>query len=105
MLDLHWNDEIDWYSDYVGAQENVTTLHSNHIGYVSLFPLLVHILGDQDAAPYKQILHYLQSPLHLRSSHGLRSLSKVDDLYGKEENYWRGPIWMNINYLTLRYAH
>jgi mannosyl-oligosaccharide glucosidase len=29
-------------------------------------------------------------------------LSKKDELYGTGENYWRGPIWININYLVLK---
>jgi mannosyl-oligosaccharide glucosidase len=28
-------------------------------------------------------------------------LSKKDEFYGTGENYWRGPIWMNINYLAV----
>ena len=33
---------------------------------------------------------------------GLRSLSNLDDKYGTDEDYWRGSIWININYLALR---
>jgi mannosyl-oligosaccharide glucosidase len=36
------------------------------------------------------------------NSYGLRSLSTEDSYYGKDENYWRSPVWININYLTLR---
>lgn len=34
--------------------------------------------------------------------YGLRSLEKNDEFFGKDSNYWRGPIWIPINYLVLR---
>jgi mannosyl-oligosaccharide glucosidase len=37
----------------------------------------------------------------LWSEFGLRSLSKKDEFYGTAENYWRGPVWMNMNYLAV----
>ena len=33
---------------------------------------------------------------------GLRSLSFHDTMYMKNNHYWTGPIWININYLILR---
>lgn len=36
------------------------------------------------------------------SEYGIRSLSKDDSKFGRANNYWTGPIWININYLTLR---
>src|SRR5690606_3070718 len=32
----------------------------------------------------------------------IRSLSKSDELFGTGENYWRGPIWINLNYLIVK---
>lgn len=39
------------------------------------------------------------------SPFGLRSLSKSDPYFGKGEDYWRGHIWVNLNYLVLRALH
>lgn len=43
----------------------------------------------------------ISDPAHLWSDYGLRSLSKSDEYYSQGENYWRGPIWINMNYLAL----
>jgi len=42
----------------------------------------------------------------LDSNYGLTSLSRLDPLYLENSDaYWRGPVWMNINYLVLRGLH
>mgnify|MGYP001762027069 FL=1 len=51
------------------------------------------------------VLHLLRDRAHLWSEHGLRSLSKSSKFYGTDENYWRGAIWIPINYLALRALH
>ncbi len=38
----------------------------------------------------------------LLSEDGLRSLSFSDPLYGTDDNYWRGAVWLPINYMVLR---
>lgn len=43
----------------------------------------------------------MHDPARLWSAFGLRSLSKDHALYGKDENYWRGPVWMPFNYMAL----
>lgn len=32
---------------------------------------------------------------------GIRSLSKSDPFYGGGDQYWTGPIWINVNYLIV----
>lgn len=50
-----------------------------------------------DYGPRKSIrVHY-----HLPFSFGVRSLSASDSFYMKGDQYWTGPIWININYLLL----
>lgn len=36
------------------------------------------------------------------SPYGIRSLSKTDLLFHKDEDYWRGNVWINVNYLVYR---
>lgn len=44
----------------------------------------------------------LHDPKHLWSPYGLRSLSASHPESGQGENYWKGPIWIQMNYLALR---
>lgn len=76
------------------------------IGYVSLFPFLLQLL-DANSTKLGDTLKHMQNPKELWSNYGLRSLSKSDPLYGKyntehDPPYWRGAIWININYLAVR---
>lgn len=48
------------------------------------------------------MLDVLRDPEELWSKYGIRSLSKKDKFFGVGDNYWRGNIWLPINYLILR---
>ncbi|KAI8471096.1 MAG: glycoside hydrolase [Monoraphidium minutum] len=78
-------------------------------GYVSLFPLLMGLLPPDCPELGRQIELLTQQDL-LWTPFGLRSLAKSASIY-KQRNtehdapYWRGQIWMPINYLALRALH
>lgn len=72
-----------------------------HVGYVNLFPLIFGYLKIEDKV-FRNTLQLLANPEILNSNFGIRSLSKSDLLYHTGEDYWRGNIWINMNYLTLR---
>ena len=74
--------------------------HVCHEGYVSLFPLLARMLGPNDPR-HADYLAALTDSNRMWSEFGLRSLSKSDRYYGKNENYWRGKVWYNVNYMAL----
>jgi mannosyl-oligosaccharide glucosidase len=74
---------------------------SPHEGYVTLFPLIIGEV-DQASPAFTYILDLIESDDKLWSASGLRSLSASDLLYRQGEGYWRGPIWLNINYLVWR---
>jgi mannosyl-oligosaccharide glucosidase len=105
--EYHWNDQLGWYSDYAGKSVNNTRPeYSPHVGYVSLFPLFFVNQQGKNTPKFQQGLKKAYELLHnadgMWSPHGILSLSKMDIEFGTKENYWRGPIWLNINYLALR---
>ncbi|CCJ31135.1 unnamed protein product, partial [Pneumocystis jirovecii] len=96
--DLHWNDEQNAYCDSTINQD--TSIHECHIGYITIFPLLTGLL-PASSSHLDKLLDIMYSPDHLWSPYGLRSLSTKNPYFEKDENYWRGPVWININYMAL----
>jgi mannosyl-oligosaccharide glucosidase len=84
-----------------------------HLGYVSLFPLMLRLL-PADAPQLPPLLELLRDPKAIWTPYGLRSLAASDRFYLRpnapgDAPYWRGAIWINLNYLVLsglhHYAH
>lgn len=81
-------------------------LVDSSFGYISLFPFLLQILDSQSIKLLK-LLTDLERPDLLWSPYGLRSLATNSPLYLKRNTehdppYWRGQIWLNMNYLAIR---
>ncbi|XP_013390408.1 mannosyl-oligosaccharide glucosidase [Lingula anatina] len=81
----------------------------NSFGYVSLFPFLLQIV-DPNSPKLDKILTDLKDPNLLWTRFGLRSLARNAPLYRKHNTehdppYWRGNIWINMNYLAIRALH
>ena len=47
----------------------------------------------------------MSDPEHLWSPYGIRSLSLSHPEFGKGEDYWKGAIWMPMNYMALTALH
>ena len=95
---VHWEQKQNIYCDTV-VRDDVHS-YACHKGYVSLFPLLTGFMGPNH--PHlPAVLDLLRDPNHLWTDHGVRSLSLESKKYGVGDNYWRSPIWVNINYLIV----
>ena len=75
-------------------------------GYINLFPFILTIL-QPDSPELGATLRNLQRDTTVWSAYGLCSIGKTDSYYLKyntqhDQPYWRGPIWININYLAIR---
>ncbi|KAG0705211.1 glycoside hydrolase [Suillus ampliporus] len=101
--DLHWDEESEMYCD-VGIDSDDESTHICHAGYVSLFPFMLSLLPP-DSPHLGPILDMLRDPEQLWSEYGIRSLSKSHPEFGQGENYWKGPIWVQINYMVLGALH
>lgn len=100
------NEEFLDYTDFIykdvtyNIKENEYD-HNKHIGYINLFPFLFGF--HQNRSEVKaSFYHILVNSSLLNSPFGIRSLSKLDFYFGKGDNYWRGPIWIPLNFLILR---
>ncbi len=101
--DLHWDDESGMYCD-ASVDDEDESIHVCHKGYLSLFPFLLELV-DVDSPKLGKILDLMRDEEELWSDYGLRSLSKSHPEFGKGENYWKGPVWVQMNYLALKALH
>ncbi|KAM4673155.1 mannosyl-oligosaccharide glucosidase [Amazona ochrocephala] len=79
------------------------------LGYVSLFPVLLQLLRP-DSPRLPAVLAAMRSEGQLWSPFGLRSLARDSAFYLRRNTqhdppYWRGSVWLNINYLAVRALH
>ena len=72
--------------------------YNPHIGYINLFPIF---FGDFQKENLGDLFKYLNNKNEFMSDFGIRSLVKNDLLYHTGDDYWRGKIWIQMNYLTL----
>lgn len=98
--DLHWDEKEKMYCDAT-IDDYEEHVHVCHKGYISLFPFMTGLM-DAKHPHLGAVLDLIADPEELWSPFGIRSLSKNDEFYGTDENYWRGPIWINMNYLVLK---
>ncbi|KAJ9098489.1 hypothetical protein QFC19_006356 [Naganishia cerealis] len=100
LEDLHWSEDDQAYCD-VTVNDDDESEFVCHKGYISLFPLLLQHVNT--TSPHLgAILDLISAPDQLWSEYGIRSLSASHPLFGQGEDYWRGPIWIQMNWLALK---
>jgi mannosyl-oligosaccharide glucosidase len=78
----------------------------NVFGYISLFPMLLQILTP-NSEKLLAVLNKIHDTNLLWTPYGLRSLAATAPFYNARNTehdppYWRGPIWINMNFLALK---
>ena len=73
------------------------------ITWSSFVPLAFGMLPQAEGA--RMIRQHLLNPAEMRSPYGFRSVAKSDPVYNNDAiidpySNWRGPIWINANYLN-----
>ncbi|KAJ6221677.1 hypothetical protein RDWZM_000222 [Blomia tropicalis] len=111
----HNSDSVELVTEIVADIYELTLRQVNHppvygcvpnFGYANLFPLAMNLL-EPDNPKLEIILNNIEDPNQLWSPFGLRSLSRSNFYYDQYNTrtdgpYWRGAIWINMNYLTLK---
>ena len=98
--DLHWDSDANTYCDAT-IDDYEESIHVCHKGYISIFPFMTGLLPP-NSPRLGAVLDLISDPEELWSDYGIRSLSKKDQFYETGENYWRSPIWMNMNYMIVK---
>jgi mannosyl-oligosaccharide glucosidase len=80
--------------------------HVDRVGYISLFPLALRVVrpSRENVPVFRSFMRQVRE---LRSVGGLRSLARSDEYYERDNSegdhaYWRGSVWINLNYLVIR---
>lgn len=99
-LERHWSDEFESFCD-VSVDEFEEDALECHVGYVTLLPFSLKLVKPAETQKLLAILGQIRDEDQLWSEFGVRSLSFSDPAFGTGENYWRGAVWANMNYLIL----
>lgn len=101
-LHKHYLDHSDnLFKDISVSDNHNINEFVTHFGYINLFPFMMGMVAEGSPI-FNKIVEIMTDQHKLWSESGLRSLSKNDTLYGTGDNYWRGAVWMPINYMVLR---
>ena len=101
-LQLHQNfiDDASGLCNDYGFDQSKNKIHNQNFGYPSILPLAFGML-DEDTPVFNETLNAIRYDLD--SGHGLASISMKNRHYLENKDaYWRGPVWININYLVLK---
>lgn len=94
--EFHWNETRGYYQDL--TVRNGELCFVDHLGYVSIMPLILGLIPNKKRE--KRVLTEVKEKL--LTDFGVGSLWKEDPFYRECDQYWTGPIWINMNYLLVQ---
>lgn len=97
---VHWSENDKTFCD-VSLNDDDEDIFECHEGYISIMPFMHKLIPVTDTKKLESILESITDTNKLWCDYGIRSLSKSDLNFHKGEDYWRGHVWININYLVL----
>ncbi|KAK6035063.1 hypothetical protein COOONC_27433 [Cooperia oncophora] len=130
LVRLHWSDNKKGFFDYGLHSGNVSLIRKpvqgtpdryvfersvfapkilgfvdDVFGYNSLFPFMLRLLPPESETLYHTLARIVD-PEFLWTQYGLRSIARTSPYYAARNTehdppYWRGYIWININYMVL----
>ncbi|KAE9418888.1 hypothetical protein Angca_008231, partial [Angiostrongylus cantonensis] len=130
LVRLHWSEDKKAFYDYGWHSDNVRLVKKSYrespeqfyyeratmqeprlgfvddvFGYNSLFPLMLKLLPPE-SEKLGYLIEKLLDPELLWTPFGLRSISRNSPYYAARNTehdppYWRGYIWINVNYMVL----
>lgn len=92
-------------TEYISVDEDYLNYplynqHSVHVGIVNFWPLFYGLIDSEDLV--SDMLKIATDPQQMMSEFGMRSLSKNDQFYRNSPDYFRGNIFVHLNYMLLR---
>lgn len=87
-----WDVSDGFYYDRIVANDSFHKVKSN----ASFLPMLAGVCSAEQA---ERLVAHLDNPDTFQEAVGVPGIAKEDPTYGTD--MWRGPIWLNYNYLVL----
>lgn len=92
------------YDDFYVDQDGIKAF-DGHIGYLNFWPLFLGAIETTDPRFEITFKNLIATKTGLWTPYGIRSLSIYDPYYKLGGNYWKSPIWININFLISSALH
>ncbi|KAJ1500064.1 Processing alpha glucosidase I [Coelomomyces lativittatus] len=100
LKNYFYNPHEKVFSDLYPSEDELSTLFSTNKGYLSLIPWLLNF--NLRGPMYDSGIQLIKE---LMTKYGVASLHSSNPAFLQSENYWRGNIWINFQYLILRALH
>lgn len=94
-----WNEDRQLFDEFYFDQGK--KCFDGHFGYLNFFPIFLMAIPSESKEFEATMEKLLDRNNGIWTKFGLRSLSSKDPYFQQGDNYWTGPIWLNMNYLAV----